>query len=175
MKENLEKYLRENRLRLDVEEPEEDIIWEGIRDNLHRNKQTLPTWFWKAAAIFIFVVSATYFVVNETSKNKVILVTLDDVSKELGNQEMELKQTIDLKWKEIEPQIPQNDKHFQFLINELNELDNVYSTYQTDLGQTLENEKIINAMLDYYEKKIKILNRILLEIEKQKDHETISL
>nr|WP_321487251.1 hypothetical protein [uncultured Draconibacterium sp.] len=173
MKQDLEKYLKEQRLKLDVEAPEPDIVWEGIRNQLHQNKkQSLPHWFWKVAAIFLFVVSATYFVVNETSEKQVMLVQLSDISKDLGQQEASLQQVVNTKWKKVEQELPEENSEIQFLLNELNNLDQIYATYQKDLNNTMDNEPVIHVMLDYYQKKIKVLNRILLEIEKQKHHET---
>lgn len=176
MKENLEKYLKEQRLKLDVEEPEQDLIWEGIKSGLQEKKRVLPDWFWKVAAIFIFAVSATYFVVNETSEKQVVIVSLYDISEDLGVQEAELKQVVNMKWEEVQQQLPEGNTNFNFLLDELNELDEIYNSYQKDLNQTINNEPVIRAMLDYYEKKTKLLNRLLLEMEKQKYHEeTIEL
>lgn len=175
MKQDLEKYLKEKRSRLDVEEAETELIWEGIRSGLHKKKYKLPEWFWKVAAILIFMVLATYFVMNETSKKQVVIVTLADISKDLGEQEARLKMQVKLKWDNIQNQILQENADYQFLLVELSSLDEIYTTYQKDLNSTLDNEPVIRAMLDYYEKKIRILNRLLLEIEKRKHHETITL
>lgn len=171
MKENIEKYLKEQRLKLDLEEPEQDLIWEGIRSGLQEKKRGLPDWFWKVAAIFIFAISATYFVVNETSEKQIVVVHLSDISADLGNQENQLKQLVDLKWNEVRQQLPEENTDLQFLLDELNELDEIYTTYQKDLNQTIDNEPVIRAMLDNYEKRIRILNRLVLEIEKQKRYE----
>jgi len=170
MKKDLEKILLEKRLKLDVEEPENDLIWEGIRTGLQKKNQ-LPEWFWKVAAIFIFVVSATYFIANERSQKQVVVLTLADISKDLGTQEQTLKQQVSLKWEEVEKQLPDNNPEIQFLLQQLNDMDAIYNSYQKDLNRTLDNEPVIQAMLDYYEKKIRILNRLLMEIEKQKQVE----
>jgi len=177
MKQELEKYLKEQRLKLDVEDPEPDIVWEGISNQLHQNnKQNLPQWFWKVAAIFLFVVSATYFVVNETSDKQMVIVQLSDISEELGNKEASLQKVVNAKWEMVEQELPEDNSEIQFLLNELNNLDQIYATYQKDLNNTIDNEPVIHVLLDYYEKKIKVLNRILLEIEKQENHEkTITL
>ncbi|NQU52036.1 MAG: hypothetical protein HQ522_05810 [Bacteroidetes bacterium] len=176
MKENLEKYLKENRLKLDADKPDNDAIWEGIRNGMDKKQNVMPTLFWKVAAILIFIISGTYFNVNKTKQDKIVIVTLADVSKELGNQETELKQLVNLKWEEIKPLLPKEKNDIQFLLDELNELDEVYNTYQQDLGNSGADEQIVTALLDYYQKKIRILNRILHEIQKQQDHEnTITL
>ena len=175
MKQDLEKIIKKKHLKLDVEEPETDLIWEGIRSGIHKRKG-LPEWFWKAAAIFIFAVSASYFIVNETSKNQASVLSLADISNELGDREQQLQHQVNLKWEQVLPQLSYENEEIKFLLNELKQLDAIYVTYQKDLNQTLGNEPVIKAMLDYYEKKIKLLNRILMEIEKQKHYEnTITL
>ena len=45
-----------------------------------------------------------------------------------------------------------------------------------DLGFSDAQEQIVIVLLDYYQKKIKLLNRLLHEIQKQEKHEnTITL
>lgn len=176
MKQNIEKYLNENRLKLDIEEPDNDSVWEGIRAGTDKKQNMLPVWFWKVAAIFIFLVSGTYFIINETKEEKTVLISLADISNNLGKQESELKQLVSLKWKEVEPLLTQENTDINFLLEELNELDTFYNSYEEDLGKTDANEEIVSALLDYYQKKIRILNRILHEIKKQQSHEnTISI
>jgi hypothetical protein len=176
MKLKIGKYLQKNRLKLDVETPDDNVIWRGIRKELHPQRQIPGGWFWKAAAIFLLGVLTTYVVVRENPNEKVVVITLADISEDLGKREAALKFLVDKKWEEIHPLSAKETSQFQFLLDELNELDNVYKTYEQDLYKTGENEQIVRALLDYYEKKIKILNRLSLEIEKQKNYEnTISL
>ena len=128
------------------------------------------------AAIFLLEVLSTYIVIDKTEKTPVVVVTLADVSKELGRQEAELKLIADRKWEEIKPLLSTENNELQFLLDELKELDVVYTTYREDLYKTGVNEQITQVLLDYYEKKIRILNRLLLEIQKQKNCEkTVTL
>ena len=171
MNNDLEKYLKENRLKLDTDEPNEDLIWRGIEGGINKKDNLLPHWFWKVAAIFLFVVSASYLIINETKEETNTLFSLADISEDLGKQEAELQQLVSLKWEEVKPFIADESSNIQFLIDELNELGHVYESYQEDLKNTGANEQIINALLDYYTKKIRILSRISHEIQKQKSHE----
>ena len=167
----LKKYLKENKLRLDAEEPDDDRIWKEVKQQLAKENSGKANWFWKIAAVFLFGVLITYVTVKETSKEKVIIISLADVSKELGEQEAALKLAADKKWAEIGPLSVEDKTQFRFLLDELTELDKVYSEYEKDLKELGGNDQIINALLDYYEKKIRILNRLSLEIQKQKKHE----
>lgn len=171
---DIEKYLKRNQLKLNTEEPDDELIWSGIRNEVKKNKPTQANWFWKIAAVFLFGVLITYVEVKETAKEQVVIVTLADISEELGQQEAELKLIADSKWAEVKSLSISEKSDFQFLLDELNELDKVYNSYEKDLTEIGGNEQIVNALLDYYEKKIRILNRISMEIQKQKNEEANS-
>ena len=114
MKQNLNKYLKENRLRLDADEPNEDLIWRGIEGGIDKKDNLLPHWFWKVAAIFLFVVSASYFIINETKEETNTLFSLADISEDLGKQEAELQQLVSLKWEEVKHLLPTTAPTFSF-------------------------------------------------------------
>lgn len=167
----LKKYLKENKLRLDTEEPDDDRIWKEVNQRIRKESQGNKNWFWKVAAVFLFGVLITYVTIKETEKEKVVIISLADISEELGEKEATLKLVADKKWAEIGPLSADEKTQFRFLLDELTELDKVYGEYEKDLKELGGNEQIINALLDYYEKKIRILNRLSLEIQKQKSHE----
>lgn len=171
MKQDLEKYLKTNRFKLDAEQPDDDSIWEGIREGMNKKRNILPIWFWKVSAIFIFSVFIGYYTINKINENKRIVVTLADISDDLGKQEAELKHLVNLKWETVKPLLTTENQDIQFLLDEMKDLDEVYKTYQNDLKFSTANEEIITALLDYYQKKMRILNRILHEIQKQNNHE----
>ena len=171
MKQGLEKYLKEKRFQLDVEQPDEMSVWEGIKTGMGRRQQMIPPWFWKAAAILLLLISTTYIVVNETSKSNNLPDSLTDVSEELGKQAAEFEQVAQQKWDEAKPYLSENREDFKFLLEELDELETIYATYSEELSIEGANEFIIRALLDYHEKKIKTLDRLLLEIQKQQNHE----
>jgi hypothetical protein len=171
MKTEIEKYLKENRLMLDADQPDDERIWSRISNEIKNDNQYQSGWFWKIATVFLLGVLISYVVLKETSKEQLVIVTLSDFSKESGQREAELKLIVDKKWEEITPLSEDEKSQFRFLFDELHELDKVYKTYEKDLSEIGGNEQIVNALLDYYEKKLKILNRLSLEIQKQKINE----
>jgi hypothetical protein len=170
MKQDLEKYLAEQRFLLDVEQPDEQLLWEGIRTGIGRQRRFTMNQFWKVAAIFLFGLLITYVVINNSQGNY-RYKSLADVSPELGRQEAELRQQADQKWNEVKPMLINGNSQYQFLLDELKELDKIQKVYLSDLNELGANEEIIRVLLDYHEKKLKILDRLLLEIQKQKNHE----
>ena len=171
MKNDLEKYLIEKRSALDIDSPDDDLLWQGIQSGMHKKRILNAGIFWKVAAIFLFVVSTTYVVYNETNKSKYSV--LADVSPELKKQESELIDTANEKWKLIKTS-GSDLSQIQFLLDELDQLDAIYESYKSDLKDDGANEFIIRALLDYHAKKIRILDNILHEIEKQNKDEEIS-
>ena len=171
MKQDVEQYLKENRLKLDSEQPDDSKIWRGIQGGLKTKKEFRNNGFWKIAAIFLLGILTTYVVVKETSEENVVVISLGDISPELGQKEAEYKRVVDQKWAEIKPLSEEEIKQFGFLLDELDELDKIYKSYENDLHSVGENEQIINVLLDYYQKKLQLLNRLSLEIQKQKNHE----
>ncbi len=171
MKENLEKYLEKKRLTLDVDSPDDDLLWKGIQAGMNKKRTLNATIFWKVAAIFLFVVSTTYVVYNEANKSK--YTELSDISPELKKQETELIDTAQAKWKLIKTS-GSDLSQLQFLLEELDQLDEIYASYKSDLKEDGANEFIVHALLDYHTKKIRILDNILHEIEKQNKDEEIS-
>jgi len=59
---------------------------------------------------------------------------------------------------------------------ELTEFENVYDRLQNDLAASPNDERVINAMLEYYQKKLSLINMIVNKLEevkqKNKNHET---
>ncbi|MBN1820262.1 MAG: hypothetical protein JW833_06080 [Prolixibacteraceae bacterium] len=171
MKTDLEKYLKEKRLLLDADQPDENSVWEGIRAGLAEPGKVHANWFWKIAAVFLFGVLITYVAMNELRRGESQPASLADISEELGKQEAEFKKVANSKWDQVKPYLSEDKSDIRFLLDELNELETIHKIYQSDLKELGSNEYIIRALLDYYQKKIKILDRILLEIEKQNNYE----
>ena len=70
------------------------------------------------------------------------------------------------------------DQKMKMLLAELNEYDEVYEQLCSDLEATPDDQRVINAMIVYYQSKLEIINRILNELENKKviiDHENINI
>jgi len=58
------------------------------------------------------------------------------------------------------------------LLEEIQKLDTIYEQTMKDLSELGYNEKVIHTIFDTYEKKIYLLELIILENNKIKNHET---
>jgi len=173
MKSKFEEFLENNRQQLDVEEPDDQLIWQGISNELKQKPKSVFGNFWKAAAVILLLISSSYFVYNEFFKAEQVVYTisLSDIDPNFATMENDYQLVIDNKMQELGQLSSANVENIAVYNEELKNLDEMYEEYQQDFVELGKNERIIMAMIDYYEKKMRILDRMLMEIQKQKDHE----
>ena len=182
MKINIEKYFKTKRGKLDVEEPDDALLWEGIRKEIITEKKTSRFNLWKVAAIFLAIFTISYIVYNEASKEKEREYTLSQINQSLGEREKAYQQMVLQKMQDANitelSKRPENDI-LPVLINELNELDTIYDEAIGDLKQNGYLEQIVEIIFDTYEKRIRILEQIIMETQKlemyEKDIQEVSL
>ncbi len=165
---DIEKLIRQKRKELDVESPPEQL-WENIESNVRLNHHSQFGLFWKIAAVLFFGTTVTLLIIlNSRGTEDNRLATLGDISEEYKALENDYQQVIQL----IETELKIEEKHrkeFPWLFEELEILEKVNQQYQQDLKLHKNNDQVIRPLIDYYEKKIKILKRIQLEINRRKN------
>ncbi len=180
MSTELEKYLKKNRKSLDVEIPDDTSIWKGIQksrqdkepgEGKSRGKVILLR-LRNLAALMLIALLAGY-VINDIIGNigSGREITLASIDSELAQKERNYKKLISYKKQEIGSFDEIDNIIVSELIEELGRLDTIYDTVMDDLNENGYNEKIVNTIFDTYEKKIKILELIILETNKTQKYE----
>ena len=153
-----------------MEKPDEDYLWKGISSGIEPSKKySLPVIIRSAAAVAVMLIlsgTAAYFI-GRNNQNKLIL---ENINTELAKQEVFLLNQIS----DYSEQIKETGFNTDLLATgnkELDYIDDLIEYYSEDLKQNGPNEKLINSLIDLYEKKILVLNRMLNEIEKNESHE----
>jgi hypothetical protein len=176
----LEKYLTSNRNNLDVENPDDMAVWEGIRKRVITGKQyhillnkkirILRIRNIAATAIILFALGyITSDIINKNSRNSVI--TLSSIDKALGVREKEYKTLVNFKTDEVMSLEASGNVIISELFSELKKLDFEYDQSMKDLKELGPNERVINTIFNTYEQRIRLLELIILETNKQKSHE----
>ena len=128
MKINLEKYLNKKREQLDVEQADDQMLWERIRKKLITERKTTQFNLWKAAAILLAIFTFSYVIYNEASKEKERGFTLSQINESLGEREKEYQQLIMMKMQTANiNDIAANSEHeiLRVLFGELDELETI--------------------------------------------------
>ncbi len=103
---DLEKYLHQQRADLDVESPDDQVIWEGIRQGLQQSEtRSDRKRMWirirNMAAIVIILVSVGYMITDMIGERRSGQgLSLADIDRDLGNREKEYRRLVSLIFQE---------------------------------------------------------------------------
>ena len=171
MRIKIENFLKSHRESLDVEQPDEQLLWEGIRKELIKDKNTSYINFWKIAAIALLIIGGIYITVTELNRKDQYPYDLAYFSKVLGEKEKAYQELVEQKKNELEVSSETQNEIIQSLFKELNYLDTIYYECINDLKESGYLEQIVNTIFDTYEKRIDILEQIIHETNKEKMYE----
>jgi hypothetical protein len=174
----LEKYLHKQRDSLDVESPDDQLIWEGIRQQLQGSRVSMQKnrtliRIRNIAAAVILVVSVGYMMLDLVGERRWVRgITLADIDRSLGEREKEYRNLVSFKQQEAAAFNHVDNLIIEELLEEIQRLDTIYEVSMRDLSELGYNEQVIQTIFDTYEKKIYLLELIILENNKLKNHET---
>lgn len=180
MSAKMEEYLNRKRSELDVETPDEDAIWNGIKKGLHSRKQGTRKIvrgealirFRNIAAAVIILFSLGY-IANDIINGRVARgrVTLSSIDSRLGDREKAYKTLVGFKTNEVKAFAASDDVVIKQLFEEIKKLDLLYDQAMSDLKELGPDEKVINTIFSTYEQRIRLLELIILETNKINSHE----
>ncbi|MCP4458333.1 MAG: hypothetical protein GY816_09980 [Cytophagales bacterium] len=169
----IEDQIKDNREQLDIETPPEDA-WNEIRMGWKKEeKQPLNFQWWKVAAA-VFFISTVGLIGYSISLNQEVeeLASLGDISAEYraieAGYQVEISQlnsTLSI------DELSKSDE-YAWVMEEMRMLEEINKQYRADIGESADQELLVRALLDYYEKKIRLLKKLELEIKRQKNEET---
>ncbi len=179
MKDNIEKFITQNRDEFDMFEPSPKM-WEKIEGNIERQAKTGINWkqilYRAAIVLLIFAGSLTTF---EFLGQKG--VSLFSLSREKSIEIPELKEAelyysakFSEKLDEAKPFLLENPKISEGLMKDLAELDSVYNGLKKDLTENIATEEVVEALIQNYRLRIEILEDLMSAFkEKQEDDNSV--
>jgi hypothetical protein len=142
----------------------------GISQALETHAKRRQNHYWKyallAAAMIVIAFAAGYHATKK-SEHHLIFVNVDP---KLAKQEAEFVNLIE----NYTQQIEQTNFNLELLPttpDDLKYIDKLIEVYSADLRQFGSNPELIETLLDLYETKIMLLNRMLNEINQEKENE----
>jgi len=177
MSKKLEKYLLEQRIAMDVETPDDALIWEGIRKGLQQaearpDRKRMLIRIRNLAAAVIILVSVGYMVIDLTGEGRIHKeITLADLDRDLGAREKQYRTLVSLKSREAGTYKHVDNLIIAELLEEIQKLDTIYEQTLKDLNELGYDERVIQTIFDTYEKKIYLLELIILENNKMMNYE----
>ena len=156
---------------LDVEVPDDDKIWKGISAELGKTRRLRIGVLSAAAAILLLFSSgvAVILMINQR-KAATPVYSLQNVSKQLGEEENFFRLTVIQKMEEVKKSGANPDDYSE-MMQQLEQIDRQYATYMKDLQELGNQPKILKGIIRCYEMKIRVIEKTLNEIAKNKHNE----
>lgn len=167
--------IRDMRSSLDVEQTDEEYIWKGIAEGIHKRKTNQKLIFWKIAAVAMLLLTTGLLIMNYNSKNTISnQLLLSEQSEELAAQEAQLVKQINIYKKELK-QTHYNKEELATEFSEIKKIDRLIQKYSKDLESYGPDPRILNTLMDLYHKKIMVMDRMLNEIQKTQNNENTKI
>ena len=181
-KDNIEKLIINNLEELNEVEPLEGHFerFEAKLKVQHKTRKITFNVVWKVAAAVVFVLLATnqvwiYFSPNQqnpffnsSSNNE---VTLASVSNEYEEVEFYFTNAINVglnQWNSLNNDGFISENEQEMMDSELAEFEERFKALQKDLAANPKDERVVNAMLEYYQTKLSVISMIVNKLEEVK-------
>jgi len=165
----LESYIRNNRETLDTDKPNEELIWAGISHSIENHARKKRIRYLKQALMAAAMIIISFTVGYYLSYKKETTVLFAQTDNLFTKQEAIFVNLINSYAKQIERENV-NLETLPTSYSFLKDMDRLIEAYSSDLRQYGPNPELIRSLLDLYEKKIMLLQRMLFEIEKEKNY-----
>lgn len=183
-KDYIEELIRENLVGLNDFEPADGHFerFEAKLKNETKRKKLNFSIVWKVAAIVIFVVLAAnqayiYFAPGKAGRAETKGFTLSSVSQEYGEVEFYYNTAINTglsQWNNMKQDGLISATEQEAMNAELAEFEERFKNLQADLAANPNDERVINAMIEYYKAKLDIINMIVNKLEEVKQQKITS-
>jgi len=171
----LEKKIKEHRDEFDeIERVDEALLWQNIQADLGETtpvKRLHSSRFLQiyavAATVALLVMASWFFSKNQNAAPATATTEEETPQKFLDFPEEENYQQLVAEKKEEIDFDEINQAKYKDIFHELDLLENVHDEFKEDLPILSDEEKAIQVLQKYYERKIRILERLSKEIEKK--------
>ncbi len=163
MADELKNFVDQNRKDFEMFETNTEVLWQGIKVGIEPQKrrfEVIRTWAWRVAAILVLGVGLAWAFIGREAENSWDTAELKDAETYYGN-------LIDQKLRIIQTQ--HSNRVDPALFKDLAALDSACKELKTDLKDNASNAEVVNAMIQHYRIKLKLLENILDELEEDKN------
>jgi uncharacterized protein (DUF305 family) len=120
----------------------------------------------RAAAVAILVTLSSLWTWEHILSPDSKKMSLSDVSPEYSEVERFYVQQVNLMEDEIKAlPVLDDQQEKEMLLSELDNMDDMYEELKRDLKANPDDERVINAMIEHYQKKVDVMNYILAQLK----------
>lgn len=169
-KDNLEKFIHENRVAFDDKEPRAHV-WNKI-DSAIESKPSNQLWYWKAAVILL--IGAVAFLIIDRPADGLDNLTIDEhQALEASNlekfQELEMFYTSIISNKNDKLLVELEDGgNFDYLGTDIEDLDIIYDDLKEVFLESQQSDEVLDRLIHILRQKIHVLNSQLDILEQER-------
>jgi hypothetical protein len=169
---NLEEYIRKHREEMDRYKPSSGIR-RRIKKGLQTGKSTSYRWIYVAAMLTVILSTAVLLLrpgykiaasANGTSGSQMMM----KVNSQLRETEIYYNNLANMLYREVTPLLTKNPEIEKELDNDISQIDSLCSEIRKDLKDNVANQEVIEALIQNYRIKIRLLQD-MLKILKEND------
>lgn len=163
----LEDFIKKNREDLDIYDPD-PAIWGKVRKEVGHSSRPLLKWI--AAAVLIIILPGTALLFYMSSgKNSEEYASARTRQNELKETEIFYSTVVNSLYREAEPFLTKEPEIQKELFNDMARIDSICSEIRKDLKDNLANQEVIEALVQNYRIKIRILEDMLNILKDEDD------
>jgi hypothetical protein len=161
----LEEFIQNNRGDFDEMEPSPEV-WARIAQNTRKSKGIrINGNLLKVAAILVFAIIFSVLIMNDGFRNDSSAAgNIDPEMIELIEAEAYYAGQVNKKMEEIEKCYDTYPEIKEDVEADLNELQEMYNTLKTDLGDNISKKEVIEAMIENNRHRLKMVDEVLEQI-----------
>lgn len=169
---NLEDYIKSNRNELDhIESVDKNEMWQKFSAKKTPQKiWRLPGWATAAAVALLIGVTGVFIGYNLQGEENITFAQLVEEDPVLAETYQELIDQIQDKERKVQA-ANVDQEEFKALFDELKNLETIQSEFQKDIPNYGQQKELIKTLLKNYDRKIHLLEILLLEIDKKSKYE----
>jgi len=169
-----EEHIKKIRHELDIYSPSPDL-WNRIEKGLKREKSLKRQWFSIAAMIIVILGTALVllkpvFKQNDNTSLVRNAAEPDGVSPPLKETEIYYNNLVNSLYREAAPLLTTNPEIEKGLTDDMSRLDSICSEIKKDLKDNIANQEVVEALIQNYRIKIRLLEDILKSLQESEDN-----
>ncbi len=173
MMDNFEKYIHDNQDFFNTKKADKNKMWDAISKELDAAEPTkvIPLWKstgFKIAASIIIILGLLTIAGPVLLKSNTDTLETSYVTKEVLDIEMHYKSIVEHQVKLVQdhPALSTEDKK-EFL-SFMDDLDHEYDGLKIEMKKNLDNERVLEALIGNYKKRIELIENLLKQINSSK-------
>lgn len=178
----LEEYIRKNREELDQHIPSPEV-WKGINRSMKKGRSFYIRWLSAAAMITVIFATAALFYIGDR-RNRTTIFPGNGDTRTAGNNtllnetEIYYNTQVNNLYQQASPLLTKYPEVEKELVSDMAHIDSICADIKKDLKDNISNQEVIEALINNYRLKIRILEDMLdlinqdeIDPVKNKSHE----